>query len=244
MADCFAFLSETEGLALVTLEAAASGLPLILAEGHAAPGLLEPGVSGFAVPYDPPAIAAKLDALAADRDCCRQAGQASYERSLAFSWDRQAQEIESFILSTLADAVRRRSVGVSRQALRVEGDDGLPPQRRPKDRYSGQVQGGTHGLVDGGPNGVIRHAWERLKGPVCHALEALQQNVPLLALEAVQVEGGHPLHDGFLELHPRPTGLPSVTQGDQQAEGRVHPESHHLLRLFASVVQTRRPPDI
>jgi glycosyltransferase involved in cell wall biosynthesis len=101
MADCFAFLSETEGLALVTLEAAASGLPLILAEGHAAPGLLEPGVSGFAVPYDPPAIAAKLDALAADRDCCRQAGQASYERSLAFSWDRQAQEIESFILSTL-----------------------------------------------------------------------------------------------------------------------------------------------
>jgi glycosyltransferase involved in cell wall biosynthesis len=100
MADCFAFLSETEGLALVTLEAAASGLPLILAEGHAAPGLLDDGISGFAAPYDPPAIAAKLDALAGNPDFCRRAGQASHERSLRFSWDRQAREIEAFVLGT------------------------------------------------------------------------------------------------------------------------------------------------
>jgi phosphatidylinositol alpha-1,6-mannosyltransferase len=101
MADCFTFLSETEGLALVTLEAAASGLPLVLAEGHAAPGLLEDGVSGFAVPYDPSAIAAKLDALAADPDFCRRAGEATRKHSLHFTWERQAQVIEEFVLRTI-----------------------------------------------------------------------------------------------------------------------------------------------
>lgn len=98
MADCFVFLSETEGLALVTLEAAACGLPLILAEGHAAPGLLGDGVNGFAVPPDARAVAAKLDALAADLDFRLRAGAASHQRSLQFSWDRQAREIEELVL--------------------------------------------------------------------------------------------------------------------------------------------------
>jgi len=98
MADCFAFLSETEGFALVSLEAAACGLPLILAEGQAPPDLLEEGVNGFAVPPDPAALAAKLDALAADPDFRRRAGEITYQRSLSYSWDRQAQEIEAFLL--------------------------------------------------------------------------------------------------------------------------------------------------
>jgi len=98
MADCFAFLSETEGFALVSLEAAACGLPLILGEGQAPPDLLEDGVNGFAVPPDPAVIAARLDALAADPDFRRRAGEATYRRSLHYSWERQAQEIEALVL--------------------------------------------------------------------------------------------------------------------------------------------------
>jgi glycosyltransferase involved in cell wall biosynthesis len=102
MADCFAFLSETEGLALVQLEAAACGLPLVLAEGHAAPDLLEDGVSGFAVPLDPAIVAAKLDALAMDPAFRQCAGEETYRRSLLYSWDRQAKEIEGFVLRSMA----------------------------------------------------------------------------------------------------------------------------------------------
>jgi glycosyltransferase involved in cell wall biosynthesis len=99
-ADCFAFLSETEGLALVSLEAAACGLPLILAEGQAPPELLEDGANGFAVPPDPTIVAAKLDALAADPDLRRRAGEETYRRSLHYSWERQAREIEAFVLGS------------------------------------------------------------------------------------------------------------------------------------------------
>lgn len=98
MADCFVFLSKAEGLALVQMEAAACGLPLVLAETEAPPGLVEDGVSGFVVPRDPAPLAQKLDALASDREFCRRAGEASHRNSLQFSWDRQAEEIESFIL--------------------------------------------------------------------------------------------------------------------------------------------------
>ena len=103
MADCFVFLSRAEGLALVQLEAAACGLPLILPEGEAPPGLVEDGASGFIVPPDPAALAPKLDALAADPDFCRRAGEASHRNSLQFSWDRQAAEIEALIAGATRD---------------------------------------------------------------------------------------------------------------------------------------------
>ncbi len=100
MADGFLFVSEVEGFALVTLEAAASGLPLILAAGDTPAELLEDGVSGFAVPPDASAIAAKLDVLASDPDFRRRAGEEAYRRSLRYSWERQAQEIEAFVLGS------------------------------------------------------------------------------------------------------------------------------------------------
>ena len=101
MADCFAFLSEAEGLALVQLEAAACGLPLVLLKDYAPPPLVEDGVSGFLAPADPAALAPKLDALAADPDFRRRAGAASHQRSLHYSWDRQANEIEAFLLERI-----------------------------------------------------------------------------------------------------------------------------------------------
>ncbi len=100
MADCFAFLSQTEGFGLVQLEAAACGLPLVAVKGQTPPGLVEDGVSGFLVPPEPEAVASRLDAFASDRERCRRAGEASYTNSLNFTWERQAEQIEAFILKT------------------------------------------------------------------------------------------------------------------------------------------------
>ena len=96
-ADCFTFLSESEGLALVQFEAAACGLPLILAKREAPPGLIDEGVSGFAIAPDPAALAEKLDLLASGPGFCRRAGEASYRNSLNFTWDRQAEKLEAIL---------------------------------------------------------------------------------------------------------------------------------------------------
>jgi glycosyltransferase involved in cell wall biosynthesis len=96
MADCFAFLTQGEGLALVQLEAAACGLPLVLTEGHCPPGLVENGENEFMVPPDEREVAPKLDLLASDPDFRERAGEASRQRALRFTWDEQARKIEEF----------------------------------------------------------------------------------------------------------------------------------------------------
>lgn len=101
MGDCFTFLSKAEGLALVQAEAAASGLPLLLPDELGPSRLLEDGVSGLRCKYTPESVAQKLDAFASDRDFLRQAGEASHRNSLHFSWDNQADTIESILLQHL-----------------------------------------------------------------------------------------------------------------------------------------------
>jgi len=93
-ADCFAFLSLCEGLSLAQLEAAACGLPLVSLQGHAPGELVQEGVSGYLVPYEPGPVAERLDALAADRERSLKMGAASRASSLRYSWDRQAEIIE------------------------------------------------------------------------------------------------------------------------------------------------------
>ncbi len=114
-ADCFAFPSraEVEGFPLVIMEAAASGLPLVLGPVGGAEELVEDGVSGFLVNHDPTLIAEKLDILAANPQLRRQMGQIAYQKSLQLSWDRQAKQIEQVFLSKLPRPAPRR------QALRV-----------------------------------------------------------------------------------------------------------------------------
>jgi glycosyltransferase involved in cell wall biosynthesis len=102
MADCFAFLSRAEGLALVQLEAAASGLPLLLLRNYAPDDLVEEGQSGHLVDYDADQVAAALDGLAADPELCAAMGRRSHELSLSFSWDNQADQIERIFLAALA----------------------------------------------------------------------------------------------------------------------------------------------
>jgi glycosyltransferase involved in cell wall biosynthesis len=102
-ADCFAFLSLCEGLSLAQLEAAAAGLPIVSLQGNAPEALVEDGVSGYLAPYEPGLMARRLDTLAADPDLCRQMGEASHERSLRYTWDRQAQIIDEAFQAYLED---------------------------------------------------------------------------------------------------------------------------------------------
>lgn len=98
MADCLVHPNPEEPFGLVTLEAAACGLPLLAARTGAALDLIEDGVSGFFVRPDPEQIAARLDELCADRELLSAMGHAAHERAQQFSWDRQAEEIEALLL--------------------------------------------------------------------------------------------------------------------------------------------------
>lgn len=103
MADCLVAPNPEEPFGLVTLEAAACGLPLIAARTGAALDLVEHGVSGFFVEAEPAQIAARLDELARDRERATAMGEAAWERAQAFSWERQAEEIEALLLRFAAE---------------------------------------------------------------------------------------------------------------------------------------------
>ena len=103
MADCLVAPNPEEPFGLVTLEAAACGLPLIAARTGAALDLVEDGVSGFFVEPEPAQIAARLDELARDRERATAMGEAAWECAQAFSWERQAEEIEALLLRFAAE---------------------------------------------------------------------------------------------------------------------------------------------
>ncbi|MBD3291874.1 MAG: glycosyltransferase [Armatimonadia bacterium] len=104
MADCLVHPNPHEPFGLVTLEAAACGLPLLAARTGAALDLIEDGVTGFFVHPKPQQIAAGLDELAGDPELVRSMSEAVHQRALEFSWDRQAEEIEALLLQFAEEA--------------------------------------------------------------------------------------------------------------------------------------------
>ena len=84
-ADAFVLPTQYEGFALVTLEAAASGLPLLATDAAGAAGLLLDGVTGWVLERDPQAFAAGLARLD-DATVAQRMGQAAREAAARFSW--------------------------------------------------------------------------------------------------------------------------------------------------------------
>lgn len=98
MADCLVHPYPIEPFGLVVLEAAACALPLLAARTGVAFDLIEEGVSGWFITPEPEAIARALDRLAADPEAARALGHAAHQRSLPFTWERQARIIEDLFL--------------------------------------------------------------------------------------------------------------------------------------------------
>lgn len=84
-ADAFVLPTEYEGFALVSLEAAASGLPLLVTPASGTDLLVEDGVNGWTLERAPAPFAARLGDL--DDPSRRTAmGQAARAAALEFSW--------------------------------------------------------------------------------------------------------------------------------------------------------------
>ncbi len=76
--DCFVLPSRAEGISNTILEAMASGIPVIATEVGGNPELLRPPETGELVPAESPdALAAKIVALAKDRQKARDLGRAA-----------------------------------------------------------------------------------------------------------------------------------------------------------------------
>lgn len=115
-ADVFAMPGVAELQSLVTLEAMASGLPVIAAEAMALPHLVRPGVNGYLYPPgDVATLAAHAIALLSDPSASRRMGRASRDIALDHDFDGTLSQFEDLYAgvrstaspaSALAGAVR------------------------------------------------------------------------------------------------------------------------------------------
>lgn len=91
-ADIFLFPSISESYGNVVLEAMASGLPCVLADGGGSRDFVEQGVNGFKCsPNDDAEYVEKIELLLRDNAFRRQLSEAGRRYSLAFNWDHLAE---------------------------------------------------------------------------------------------------------------------------------------------------------
>jgi glycosyltransferase involved in cell wall biosynthesis len=107
-ADIFVLPSLAEGMALVVLEAMATGLPVIVTRESGYEGVVRDGVEGFIVPArDPEAIARKVEILAEDAGLRLRMGRAARRRAEEFSWRRFEQQFIDELTARLPQASAR-----------------------------------------------------------------------------------------------------------------------------------------
>jgi glycosyltransferase involved in cell wall biosynthesis len=93
-ADVFVCPSVEDGFGLVVTEAMACGLPVVVSDHTGAADLVEPGQTGFIVPYnDSSAYAAALDELRRDPSRRAEMGRAARQAVQAHTWDRYRQQL-------------------------------------------------------------------------------------------------------------------------------------------------------
>jgi UDP-glucose:(heptosyl)LPS alpha-1,3-glucosyltransferase len=89
-ADAFVFPTAYEAFPLVALEAAASGLPLLITRVNGVEDLLHDGDNGWFILRDAADIARRLAYLAADPDLARTMGDAARRAAASYSWEAMA----------------------------------------------------------------------------------------------------------------------------------------------------------
>jgi glycosyltransferase involved in cell wall biosynthesis len=94
MADAFLLPSRYEAFSIATLEAAASGLPMLVTPVNGARELIEDGRNGFLITRDAEEIARRLGQLAADPALRTRLGAAARQSSLAFGRERMVDRHE------------------------------------------------------------------------------------------------------------------------------------------------------
>ncbi|MGH1561901.1 glycosyltransferase family 4 protein [Mumia sp. DW29H23] len=85
-ADVFALPTLYEAFALVSLEAAAAGLPLVTTKVNGTEDFVRPGANGMLVERDPASLASALTPLVADRHLRRRLGEQARVDVLDYSW--------------------------------------------------------------------------------------------------------------------------------------------------------------
>jgi glycosyltransferase involved in cell wall biosynthesis len=107
-ADLFVLPSVEDGFGLVTAEAMAAGLPVIVSDRAGSADIVEDGVSGFVVPAgDAPALARRIDDLASDARLRSTMGRVARASVEARTWERYGDEREMAIYAPL----RERATG-------------------------------------------------------------------------------------------------------------------------------------
>jgi UDP-glucose:(heptosyl)LPS alpha-1,3-glucosyltransferase len=88
LADAFVLPTSYETFSLVTFEAAANGLPVLVTPVNGVRELIDDGQNGFLISQEPRAIATRLSQLAADPSLRRRLGQAARTSALQFRSER------------------------------------------------------------------------------------------------------------------------------------------------------------
>ncbi|ACX52397.1 glycosyl transferase group 1 [Ammonifex degensii KC4] len=95
LATCFVIPSGIESQSIVTLEAMASGLPIVAARAGALPELVTDGENGFLFKLgDPEDLAAKVNLLLADEELRKLMGKKSLEKVVAHKLEASMARIE------------------------------------------------------------------------------------------------------------------------------------------------------
>jgi UDP-glucose:(heptosyl)LPS alpha-1,3-glucosyltransferase len=98
-ADAFVLPTAYETFSLVTYEAAASGLPLLVSRVSGVEDLLQPGRNGWFVSRDGRDIGNRLNQLGADEALARRMGDEARKAAEAFSWQAM---IDSYLAAFAA----------------------------------------------------------------------------------------------------------------------------------------------
>jgi spore coat protein SA len=91
-----------DSLPRAVLEAHAAGLPIVATATAGCPEVVEDGVTGFTVPYDAHAVAARVLDLLDDVDMRRRFGRRGRERvQRVFSWEQMGEAYARLFLRIL-----------------------------------------------------------------------------------------------------------------------------------------------